>query len=158
MYWNPPKNEHIVYEALSAIADGRIISSDDKKSAKCTSPSKGKFYTITYEPETKSIMSNDNMAYYVNEVSYPMVALLLLREDIKYDETILEDLKSIYWKDINQRFKNNYMKSVEYVLSNLKTKGKDTEKIVKEVKNIFAQVLDFKLNILGEKQIPPNAY
>lgn len=157
MYWNPPKNNHIIYEALSAIADNRLIFIDSNK-AQCISTSHGKHYDIEYDLTNMAIMSNDNMAYYVNEVSYPMVAILLEKGKINYDRKILEYLKDIHWKDINQRFKNDYMKSVNFVLSSLAQNNVDIEYIKREVNNIWKQLINLKLTILGNKKLPPNVY
>ncbi len=155
--WLKPKDEHIIYEALSAIADNRFELIDECN-AKCTSTSKGKFYSIQYDKSLNAIMSNDNMAYYRGEVSYPMVAMLLVIGAFEYDKTILEALKEIPWKDINQRNKNDYMRSVEEVLRDLETKGIDVEKIKTETQRIFVWVMGLKLKYLGDKVVPPNAY
>lgn len=157
MNWLKPKDEHIIHEALSAIADERLELIDENN-AKCTSTSKGKFYTIKYDPATESIMSDDNMAYYRDEVSYPMVALLLSRGNINYDHEILQYLKGIKWKDINRKNKNDYMKSVNEVLSNLDEKDVNTEVIKTEVNKIFQLILNLDLKKLGEKILPPQAY
>lgn len=156
MKWNPPKDEHLIYEALSAIADGRIELIDDN-TAKCTSTSRGKYYTISYE-EPNLIMSNDNMAFYREEVSYPMVAMLLELGKFKYDTGILTSLKGIKWKDINQKNKNDYMKSVREVLKGLKSQSVDTDLIKAEVKKIFHWIIRLGLNKLGSKVKPPQAY
>lgn len=155
--WLEPKDEHIVYEALSAIADGRFELTGES-SAKCTSTSRGKFYTVNYDPDTNQIMSDDNMAYYRGEVSYPMVAMLLAIDAFEYDHTILDALKGIAWKDINQRNKNDYMKSVGEVLRDLEEKGVKIEIIENEVKRIFTWITGLELKYLGNKVVPPKAY
>ncbi len=155
--WKQPRDEHVIYEALSAIADGRVELVGENK-AKCTSTSKGKFYEIEVELESNSIMSNDNMAFYVEEFSYPMIALLILKDVYRYDKDILPHFKDIKWKDINQKNKNNYMKSVGEVLENLKVNGVDTENIKIEIDRIYKEILDSTWYHLGEKKVPPNAY
>jgi hypothetical protein len=157
MKWIKPKDEHIIYEALSAIADNRfeIVSNTN---AKCTSTSKGKFYEIEYNQEAKEIMSNDNMAYYRGEISYPMVAMFLLKKEIPYDENILIHFANIPWKDINQKNKNDYMKSVAEFLKRLETNGIDVTYIKDEVGRIFAYISNLELSYLGNKTRPPNAY
>ncbi len=157
MNWLQPKNGHIIYEALSAIADNRLEMTSEN-TAKCTSTSRGKFYTIEYDPKSKSIMSNDNMAYYRDEVSYPMVAILLARGDIAFNFEILQHFKGIKWKDINQKNKNDFMKSVKEVLETLEENGIDIETIKLEVMQIFESVVKINLKKLGEKVMPPNAY
>jgi hypothetical protein len=157
MNWLPPTDEHIIYEALSAIADGRFEMIDENN-AKCTSTSKGKFYSVKYDAASNSIMSNDNMAYYRDELSYPMVAILLSKGEVKYNESILGNLTDIKWKDINQRNKNDYMKSVSEVLANLKRNGVNIDLIENEVAKIFEFLNTKVLSKLGNKISPPNAY
>lgn len=155
--WSKPKNEHIVYEALSAIADGRF-ELIDKAHAKCTSTSGNKYYEILFDAEKCAIMSNDNMAYYVGEVSYPMVAMMLVLGRIKYDKSLLKPLKGIKWKDINQKNNNDYMKSVAEVLNKLENEGHDVKNIKLSITELFQEVLKLDLIHLGEKTVPPDKY
>ncbi|MEI6462536.1 MAG: hypothetical protein WCO33_02600 [bacterium] len=157
MYWSKPKDKHIIYEALSAISDNRFNPSSESL-AVCFSSSKDKFYTIEYDKNTNSIMSNDNMAFYVGEVSYPMVALLLSNGTIEYDKEILKPLSGIKWKEINQKNRNDYMKSVAEVLANLKSKGHDILIVEKEVDRIYSEVLKLNLKMLGQKVFPPKVF
>ena len=152
-FWLQPKDEHIVYEALTAIADDRveIIGS----AAKVFSSSRNKFYTVVFDLEKISFMSDDNMAYYRDEVSYPMLAVLLLKNKITFDHRILPYLKNIPWKDINQKNKNDYMKSVREFLETL---GYNRALVESEAKRIFDDLLKIKLSVLGEKVIPPKGY
>lgn len=156
MVWKQP---HIskIYEALTAIADSRI-ELDGENKAKCFSSSKGKFYEVEYDSKITSIMSNDNTAYYTDSVSYPMIALLMLKGKITYNEKLLGMLKGIYWKDINQKFKNEYDKAIEFVLADLQTKGVDINFIQSEVDKIYKIACNLSLNYLGEKRKPPVAY
>ena len=104
MIWKQP---HIskIYEALTAIADKRIeLVGDDK--ARCYSSSRGKYYEVEFDLKTNSFMSNDNTAYYTESFSYPMVAVLLMTDQIDYDKQLLGILAGIFWKDINQKYKN----------------------------------------------------
>jgi hypothetical protein len=154
MIWSKPRDEHIIYEALSAIADGRLELIEENK-AKCTSSSKDKFYVVEYDPETNAIMSNDNMAFWVKEISYPMLAMLLAKEVIKYEKKVLEPLKGIEWKALNKKNKNNYMKSVEEVLEKLSKENYDRSFIENEAKQIYKKLLDLELNHMGPRKVPP---
>lgn len=157
MKWLKPTDEHIVYEALSAVADNRI-ELINQTTARCSSSSKGKYYIINYDSASKSIMSNDNMAYYKSEVSYPMLAMLMLLGETQYSKELLPYFVDIKWKDINQRNKNNYMKSVEEVLADLESRSVNIQWIKEEVSNIFNKLIAFELNMLGDKVMPPKAY
>ncbi len=157
MNWLPPKDEHIIYEALSAIADKRFTLTSDT-TARCMSTSKGKFYEIKIDKSKNAIMSNDNMAYYVGEISYPMVAMMFTKNILHYDKNILPHLKDIQWKKINQKNKNNYMLSVKQVLEELESRGVETSIITKEIKRIFKELKKTTWIHLGDKRVPPSAY
>lgn len=154
--WLPP---HIskIYEALTAIADKRIELINENE-AHITSSSRGKFYTITYDPSTSSIMSNDNTAYYTGSVSYPMIALLMLNGVIAYDKSLLSPFSNIIWKDIMTKHKNDYDKGIEEVLSMLATKGINVEEIKNKIMIIYQQACSITLNYLGTKTKPPTGY
>lgn len=155
MIWQKP---HIskTYEALTAIADGRIEV--DGKKAKCFSSSKGKFYEIEYDESTNSIMSNDNSAYYTGTLSYPMIVFLMIKGKVSYNESLLKPLKGIFWKGINQKFKNDYTKAVELVIEDLQKKGEDIEFIQTEVQKIHEEVCKLEMNYLGERKAPPRGF
>lgn len=155
MNWKPP---HIskIYEALTAVADGRVEVGENV--AKVYSSSRGKYYELMYDVATDSITSNDNTAYFTGALSYPMIAYFMIEGRIFYDKTIAESLKGIAWKDINQRHKNNYDAAVDEALHELKKSGVETEKIVTEVMRIYDQVLALNIGKLASKKRPPKAY
>jgi len=153
------KKPHIskIYEALTAIADKRTELVGDNK-GRCYSSSRGKYYEIEFDLNTNSIMSNDNTAYYTDSLSYPMIAVLMLKGEVVYDEKLLALLKGIYWKDVNQKFKNNYDESVEFVLKDLAGKGVNIDFIKKEVNKMFSDIIKKEFKFLGSKTLPPSGY
>ena len=156
MYWKRP---HIskIYEALTAIADSRI-ELDGFNRAKCYSSSGNKYYEVKYDSKSDSIMSNDNTAYYTGSISYPMIALLMLKGRIKYNQELLPNLIGIRWKDVNQKFNNDYDKAVEYVLAGLESKGTDVKPVRDEIERMYSIIEKLKLEYLGQKRKPPLAY
>ncbi|OGM89378.1 hypothetical protein A2108_00605 [Candidatus Wolfebacteria bacterium GWA1_42_9] len=155
------KKPHIskIYEALTAIGDRRIeIDENDPNKAKCFSSSKGKFYDVIYDPGSNLINSNDNSAYHTETLSYPMIAFLMTKGFVSYSKSLLEPLKGIYWKEINQKNKNDYSKAIEYVLDDLNKKGIDTNFIEKEVEKIYSEVSKLKIGRLGNKITPPEGW
>ena len=154
--WLPP---HIskVYEALSAITDGRIKFVGENE-AQCTSTSRGKYYTISYDPKSNSIMSNDNTAYYTPNLSYPMIAFLMMKYVIRYDQSLLTPLQNIPWKDINQKFHNDYDLGLDYYFKDLFPKNLDSESFKQKIKSIYSLTCNLNLNYLGQKKLPPKAY
>ncbi len=161
-YWKKATDEHIVYEALTAIADKRIEieNKKDDRFAKVFSSSRNKFYTVKFDLEKMLFMSDDNMAYYRDEVSYPMLAVLLKENKIFFDENLLPYFKNIAWKDINQKNKNDYMKSVEEFLNKVADIHSPEKSL--EIKNnclkIFTELNKLDLEVLGEKILPPQTY
>ena len=155
-YW---LNPHIskIYEAITAIADKRIKLIGENI-AQCTSSSRGKFYTVKYDPVSNSLMSNDNTAWYTDSLSYPMVALLMMEGIIKYDSQLEQILSGIIWKDINQKFKNDYDKAIVFVLEDLANKGHNIKFIQEEINRIFNEVTSMKFGKLGKKEKPPIGY
>jgi len=155
MIWKKPHIEKI-YEALTAIADDRVEMHGNK--AKCYSSTGEKFYDIEYNPIIGSINSNDNTAYYNHSLSYPMIAYLMLIDKIPYEKELLDILGDISWNEINQNFKNDYDKSIKFVLGELKRNGDDVEFIRKEVKKIYDFTCALQIKTLGEIQKPARKY
>lgn len=156
MFWKTP---HInkVYEALSAIADNRIQLISETQ-ATLTSTSGNKSYTINYDLATGAMMSNDNSAYWTDSLSYPMIAFLMMTGRLNYDVKYLPLLANIKWKDINQKFKNDFDKSTDFVLSDIKSKGYPVDDLIKEVEKVYSKVCDLKINQFGHKIKPSEAY
>lgn len=153
MKWKHPSITKI-YEALGAVADDRVEVLGN--TGKVYSSSRNKFYNITYDPKTKSIMSNDNSSYYKNNLGYPAIAFLMKIRVLTYDSKIGDILKNIKWKDINQKFKNDFEKALEFILSS-KT-SQEREILDTFVKKIDEEIRELSLGLLGEKTLPPKGY
>ncbi|MFA6601493.1 MAG: hypothetical protein WCT02_01340, partial [Candidatus Paceibacterota bacterium] len=65
-------------------------------------------------------------------------------------------LKDIAWKDLNQKFKNNFEKTLEYVLSS-KSK-EDRASLEAYVQKVQAELAALDLSLLGKKMKPPDGY
>ena len=153
MYWKPTPRVKL-YEALGAVVDGRIKI--DGNTAKVYSSSGNKFYDITYDPAEQAIMLNDNASYYKGYLGYPGIAFLMAKGVLPYPANAAEVLKGVAWKDINVRFKNNFEKALEFVLSQKPTE--DVAELEREVDLIEQQLKQMKFKLLGEKVAPPAGY
>jgi len=151
MIWKKP---HIarIYEALTVIADNKVETNGNR--ARCYSITNDKVYDIQYNSTNNSIMSNDNAAFYTNSLSYPMIAYLMLIDEIPYHKKLLEIFKDICWKDVNAHFKNDYDKSIKFVLGELKKEGQGTDFIRTEIKKIYDFVCNLQIKTLGELRRP----
>ena len=103
--WNlPPKIK--VFEALGAIADGRVSIKGNK--AKVISSRGNKEYEVIYDPSKNAITSNDNGSMLKGYLGYPAIAFLMLKGKLSFDENYAKLLKNIAWKDL--------MKSIRAIL------------------------------------------
>lgn len=153
MKWKKPPIIKI-YEALGAVADGRIEVTGD--TANVYSSSGNKFYTVAYDPVSGSIMANDNGSYWKGYLGYPAIAYLFAIGVLEYRNSAGELLKGIRWKDINQQFKNDFDRTLDFIHSNLSDEQKKSlQEYVTEVDNRLT-LLD--LNLLGSRQLPPKGY
>ena len=151
MIWKKPHISRI-YEALTAIADNRIEINGNR--AKCYEFGNDRVYDIQYDPVNGSIMSNDNAAFYTYSLSYPIIAYLMLIGKIPYQKKLLEIFKDVCWKDINQHFKNNYDKSIRFVLEGFKKEGQDIDFIKMEIKGTYDFACNLQIKTLGKLQRP----
>lgn len=155
MKWKVPPPIKI-YEALGAIADGRIKV--DGNEAKVYSSSGNKFYVVTYDASKQEIMANDNGSYWQGYLGYPSIAFLMYIGVIHFNPLYAEALKEIAWKDINTQFKNNFNTTVTYIHSLLQDKGISIEDFLKDVNAIQTQIEMLNLSLLGKKTKPPIGY
>ncbi|HUO55918.1 MAG TPA: hypothetical protein VMU27_00565 [Candidatus Paceibacterota bacterium] len=143
-----------IYEALGSVADGRIQLSGN--SAKVYSSNGNKFYTVNFDPASKSIMTNDNGSFYKGYLGYPAIAFLMLIGELNYSPSVAEKLKGIAWKDINQKFKNDFEKTRLYILEGKAIE--DRAAIEREVSAIDEQLKTKSYDFLGPRIQPPEGY
>jgi hypothetical protein len=153
MKWKQPPAIKI-YEALGAVVDSRVEVLENK--AKAHSSSGNKFYDVIYNSANKAIMVNDNGSYWKGYLGYPAIAFLMKTGLVSYDEKLGNLLKGIAWKDINQKFKNNFDKTLGHILS-LKTET-EKEALKSFVIRVDAEIKELNLSLLGEKTLPPDGY
>ena len=153
MKWKKPSITKI-YEAIGAMADGRVKVSGN--GAKVYSSTRNKFYAVTYDPATYQIMSNDNTSYWKNELGYPAIAYLMSIKELPYEESVGNILRGIAWKDINQQFKNDFEKALQFVLSS-KTDG-ERMRLEDLANSIHSKLSKMELKFLGKKTLPPSGY
>lgn len=153
MKWKHPSITKI-YEALGAVADGRVEVSSN--TAKVYSSSRNKYYDIVYDPDKNQIMSNDNSSFYKGELGYPSIAFLMSIKALSCDDNAANILKGIAWKDINQKFKNDFDKALAFILS---TKTKEETDLLKDfTEKINKELIKLNLGLLGKRTTPPKGY
>lgn len=145
-----------VYEALGALADNRIEI--DGNTAKVRSSSGNKVYTVTYDPKSSAIMCNDNGSYWQGYLGYPAIAYLLKTDMIPYSPHLTELLKDIPWKDLNQNFKNDFVKTEKYCKNLVVQRGGNLPALMSEIASIHEYFAGHSFSLLGIKTKPPAGY
>ncbi len=153
MKWQHPPIIKI-YEALGAVADGRVEIAGNN--AKVYSSTRNKFYDVMYDPEKQEIMSNDNGSYWKGYLGYPAIAYLMTIKVLSYDASMGNLMRDIAWKDINQKFKNDFDKTLEDILSS-KTAA-EVDSLRKSAEKVDREIQGLKLGLLGNKTLPPDGY
>ena len=143
-----------IYEALGAVADGRVAEANDH-SATVTSSSGDKNYTVEWADNFEWITSNDNASFWQGYVGYPIIAVLLKKGVLHFDEKTAEFLKGVPWKKINTKHKNKFDKTIDEVLENVREHGGDPNSIIKECQKLDEELRALNLQRPAKKRPPP---
>lgn len=155
MKWDEPPVIK-VYEALGSVSDGRVKI--DGNNAKVFSSSGNKYYDVTYDPETNAITSNDNGSYWKGYLGYPMIAFLMIKKILPYNEEASRWLNNFRWKDINTKFNNDFAKTEDFIRKEMVVRGANLEEFDKYTKEVIASINKLGLNKLKNLAKPPSAY
>jgi hypothetical protein len=136
----PPRIK--VLEALGCIADKRIIVLDEKR-AKVISSERNKEYFIYLDLEKNIAYGNDNGTKLKGYIGYPIIAFLMIKKVLPFDEKIANALSQIPWKRLNERYKNYSI--VEKIVKNIaKERGIEidvlenfVEEVMKKISNLL---------------------
>lgn len=118
MYRNPIPLEKI-YEAWSAVADGRVKiasgSNTGEGTAEVISSSGEKTYQIKWKDGGKVFSSTDNATVWRGYPGYPIIAVLMELHILPYSESIGKQYKDINWTEINKAKKGKYAEALAEV-------------------------------------------
>lgn len=127
-YWKVPPDIK-VWEALGAIADGRVKLKDG--GAEVVSSDGSRKYEVKFRPPDR-ILSTDNGSLYKGYLGYPAIAFLMLKGLLPYDAELAERLRGVPWKELNERYKKYHV--VMYVVA--RERGIDMDKMKAFVKRV----------------------
>jgi hypothetical protein len=142
-----------VYEALGAIADGRIRFEDEHR-ALVESSEGDKTYEVEISDDGREISSNDNASYWQGYLGYPAIAVLLMRGLYRPPANVIDALAGIPWKEINSRFKNDYDRTLAEVNQTVEASGHDPDAVASEIESITAALRKFA-PVRGKRRPPP---
>jgi hypothetical protein len=127
-----------VYEAISAIGDGRLRI-EDARHAFVTSSDGTKTYEVETSEDGREISSNDNASFWQGYLGYPAIAVMIARGLIRRPaEAVVRALADVPWKELNTRYRNDYDRTLAEVIAGAEERGCDPDAIRAEA----AAVLD----------------
>ena len=141
----PPKVK--IIEALSAVADERIIIEDLlSKEWKCSSASSPwKVYKILYNEKENTISSNDSWSINQWFLWYPAIAFLLKIWKLQYDEKIHKMLTDMNRIDIKEKVRKDYESMFRLVLWKLHMQWFNVDYFISQVDYIYNQISELHL-------------
>ena len=98
-----------VYEAWSALADGRVEMGED--TADVASSNGAKHYMVSWTEDTYS--SNDNASYWQGYAGYPVLAVLMKQGKLPLAEALIPRFAHIDWNALNKKHKRDYAAAAE---------------------------------------------
>lgn len=145
-----------IYEAFSAIADGRVkfvveegcLMPTAQGMAKVTSSDGKKTYTVTWQGEDYT--SNDNATYWQGYAGYPVIAVLMLQGRLPLDRNIADLFKGINWTALNGEHKRDYSAVLDEVVEK---RGIDRSAIDGIIQETYSLLGSLPVNIGRGKMI-----
>jgi len=121
----PPRIK--ILEALGCIADGRItILNENHAIVKSSEGTRS--YNVYIDLNNNIVYSDDNGTKIKEYIGYPIIALLMIKGVVPFNEEIAKALSKIPWRELNEKYKNYYI--VEKIVKNIALKrGVSIDKI-----------------------------
>jgi hypothetical protein len=145
-----------VYEAFSAIADGRVHLREPGR-AEVRSSGGDKTYTVEWSEDGESFGANDNASYWQGYLGYPIVAVLVELGRVHADPRVIRHFAGVDWHALNRRLRRDYDAAVAEVLATLAQRGVDTATVLAEAERVAAQLAALQLQRAKRSRRPPKA-
>ena len=141
----PPRIK--VFEALGSITDGRVeIIEDNGKlvKARVTSSSGDRSYNVVIDLESMKVYSSDNGTIHRGYVGYPIIAVLMKKGTLPFEDNYAEALKGVPWKTLNETYKK-YSIVEEIVFRQARSKGVHRRHLEAFAKKVLGELGRLKL-------------
>ena len=132
-----------IYEAYSAIADGRVSMGEGR--ATVLSSNKAKEYSVTWSDTAYS--SNDNATQWQGYAGYPVIAVLMLQGILPLNKGIASLFAGINWTKANAAAKRDYAKAVELMLEQRGYDESTKQKIQAEAELLHKKMAGLNITI-----------
>jgi hypothetical protein len=140
-----------VYEALTAVGDGRVKLTE-ATSAQVVSSGRDQTYTVKWSADGGEITSDDNATRWQGYLGYPIIAVLLLTGRLPHDPAVARWLAGVPWHALNKQYKRDYDAAVNHVLEGLRQSGINPDAVRGEAVRIYGALARLRLERLTTKQ------
>ncbi len=137
-----------IYEAYSAIADGRVTVSES--SAEVKSSNGVKTYIVTWDGNAYT--SNDSASYWQGYPGYPIIAVLMTQGKVTLDREVAALFSGINWTEMNQQYKRDYSAVVERII---RERGYDPAPIHAAAEKVQGELQTLDIVVKRGKLRPP---
>lgn len=137
----PPMEK--IYEAYSAIADGRVEMLDGR--ATVTSSDGAKAYAVQWEGD--HYRSSDSATYWQGYAGYPVIAVLMRQGRLPLDRAVAAHFAGVNWTALNKKHKRDYAAAAAEVTDGLKARGVDTEEISKTAEAAYGALKTLDITV-----------
>ncbi len=138
---SPPRVK--VLEAVGAVAGERVRVLGEAQ-AEVRASEGDRVYRVFLDVSKGVADSDDNGTKYRNYIGYPILAFMMVKGLLPYDEEIGRALKDVKWRSINELFKN-YRLVERYIKEELKRSGIPYEKVDSYVASVMSALSGLSL-------------
>jgi hypothetical protein len=131
-----------VYEAIGAIGDGRVTFESPQRATVLSSDG-AKSYLVEIAEDGRTIGSNDNASYWQGYLGYPAIAVMLLRGLYQVRDDVITALTGVPWKQLNTRFRNDYVRTIAEVTRMAQERAADPALISAEAQAVLSALREF---------------
>ena len=132
-----------IYEAFSAIADGRVKMQE--KSATVASSDRTKSYNVVWDEDT--YRASDSATYWQGYPGYPVIAVLMLQGRLPCNNELVRIWAGINWKQLNLKYKRNYAAAAMEVMEGFKAEGIDVDAMSEAASSILKALGELNITI-----------
>lgn len=143
-----------VYEAWSAVADGRAALHPDERRATVASSNGAKAYTVTWSEDGSTYSSNDSATYWQGYAGYPVIAVLMLQDRLPFDRAMAEQFAHVDWTELNERFRRDYAAAVRAAVEE---RGLDATQVEAAAHEAYAALGTLEIAIKRGSARPPKS-
>lgn len=127
-----------VFEAWSALADGRVALADNEQRATVASSNGAKAYTVAWNEDGTVYSSNDSATYWQGYAGYPVIAVLMAQGRLPFDRAMADGFADVNWTELNERHRRDYAAAVREVVGERGLDAAQADAAAHEVLNALA--------------------